>query len=58
MAYTVHVSIILCATSDNREITSDCSGLDAIVLHAEAAVIPELIPGPNVPKPVHNAADT
>ena len=35
-----------------REIAGYCSGFEAISLHAEAAVLPELNPGPNMPRPV------
>lgn len=47
----VQVSINPCASSEVREVGSNCSGATAMLLHADAAVFPDPIPVPNVPKP-------
>src|SRR5579862_6760929 len=54
--YRTMVSIKLCASKLVRERILYASGLLLICVHAAAAVIPELIPVPSVPSPVHNPA--
>lgn len=55
--YRTMVSIKLCASILVRERRLYESGLLPICVQAAADVIPELIPVPSVPSPVHNAAD-